>query len=204
MRKVEIGLVVLAVIGFLFKLMAWPFAGVMLVLGTSTLGYMYFFLSFALLNDIGFRQIFKKGSFKGVGAGKIVASIFVGFALCLATLALLFKLQFWPGAARYTQVSLFWMTILVAIAIVTGFMKKPSFTQSTSARIIILAALILISYLTPSTTLIDIFYRHHPDYAAAYKDYITNPEDSLAQKRYDQEWEKMRGYPKENVKEEEP
>ncbi|MFK7755413.1 MAG: hypothetical protein AB8B53_00625 [Flavobacteriales bacterium] len=119
MKILEKTLIVLLLIGALFKLMHWPGAGPLFVIGLTFLSMTYFIFSFFLFHGIGFRQIFKKESYSAIGHKTAIFSILAGL-FCLSTLlvGIMFRIQFWPGANVMLTAALPPTLILIIIAVV--------------------------------------------------------------------------------------
>ena len=102
MKKLEIILGLIALIGILLKLLLIPGGGILLTLSLSMLAMCYY-LSFAFLNGIPLIEIFKKKSYENITPLKMIGVVGFGFALSAIAIGILFSLQFWPGARIQLQ-----------------------------------------------------------------------------------------------------
>jgi hypothetical protein len=97
MKKLELilgGITVLAAILYLLQI---PIVFFLLIISVQITATFYFLLSFALLNGIGFKGMFKKESFKQTNGLKITIAALTGWILSLVILGSLFSLSHWPG-----------------------------------------------------------------------------------------------------------
>ena len=75
MKKAEIIIVTLSIIALAMNLLLVPGGGVLTVLALSTFSIIYFYLGFALFNDIRLRKIFKKDSYKEISSSRILGAV---------------------------------------------------------------------------------------------------------------------------------
>ena len=113
MKKAELFFAFVIGLGFIFRLMHWPYASIILTFGVLFLSILYFGFGFALLNSIALRSAFKKESYKSISKLRIFGAIGTGIVFSLLVIYCLFKLQFWP----YGQVGLQQGLILLGIII---------------------------------------------------------------------------------------
>ena len=69
--------ILVILIGFFIR---FPFMALIISIGLLLLSMTYFVFSFALLNNVRLRHVFKSESFKGISTLRIIGSILVGFA----------------------------------------------------------------------------------------------------------------------------
>lgn len=117
MKQTERVLIVLAVIGLIMKLSLIAGGAILLVLAISALACFYY-LGFALFNDIRLRHIFKKASYANASPGRIIGAIGASFGLSGMLVGILFRLQFWPGAAINLLAGIVLTAILLLVALV--------------------------------------------------------------------------------------
>ncbi|HKR04707.1 MAG TPA: hypothetical protein VJY62_08715, partial [Bacteroidia bacterium] len=96
MKKAEKILGSIAFMGLILKLSLIPGGGILISLSLLTLAFLYYF-SFAFLNDIPLKNIFKKESYNGISPLKMIGTAGIGIALAQCTLGLLFKIQNYEG-----------------------------------------------------------------------------------------------------------
>ena len=198
MIKLEKILGVIVFIGLILKLTLIPGAGILLTLSLSTLACLYYPLGFAILNQIGFKKIFKKDSYKGISALRIIGAIAAGTALSTICIGILFKIQNWAGADINLMAGLVTTLIVLATALFKYFKEKGEFYIGIFKRIAIIGILGLILICLSNLTIAKIKFRNHPDYIKAYEMYLNNPQDEQLRQKLHIEYLKAT-MPKEEV-----
>ena len=177
MIKLEKILGIIVVIGLILKFTLIPGGGILLTLSLMTLACLYYPLGFALLNRIGFKQIFKKESYKGLSALRIIGAIGAGIAFSAICVGILFKLQHWTGANINLIAGLIPTLIVLVIALIKYLKAKGEFYIGILKRIAIIGTLGLLFICISDLTIAKIQFRNHPDYIKAYEMYLDNPQD---------------------------
>lgn len=177
MLKLEKILGIIVVIGLVLKFTLIPGGGILLTLSLMTLACLYYPLGFALLNRIGFKQIFKKESYKGLSALRIIGAIGAGMAFSAICVGILFKLQLWAGANINLIAGLATLLIVLTIALIKYLKAKGEFYIGILKRISIIGTLGLLFICISDLTITKIQFRNHPDYIKAYERHIDNPQD---------------------------
>ena len=175
MKKIELILGLAAILAIILKIIHLPGSTILLTLTFGTLATIYYIFSFALFNDIRLRDISKKASYMDTNAKKIIGAIGLGLALSLIVIGGLFKLLFFPGADFQLRIGLIAIGLILLIATFFYFRNKTNYYKRIFKRIAIYGGLGLILYLTPKSTLIDIYYRNNPDNAELYKKVLADP-----------------------------
>lgn len=191
MKKAEIIIVTLSIIALAMNLLLAPGGGVLTVLALSTLSIIYFYLGFALFNDIRLRKIFKKDSYKEISSSRILGAVGAGITLSMTTIGLMFKFQSWPGADLNLGVGLFGLLIVTIIGLTKYFKNKSDYYTRIFKRAAIFGGLGLIIMLTPETTLVEFKYRNHPEYVNALKKAMADPDNSELWDNVETERQKM-------------
>lgn len=191
MKRIELGLIIIALIAVIFKLFHLPFGGVLLVVSLSTLSIIYCWAGVLVLNDIGLRKLAAGNPFKGAPAARIVWAIILGVVLSVAPIGLLFKIQLWPSSEFLLLTSFIGLSILSMIAVYGGMAKKDWFTRSSMIRMLVWWVLSVSAYTISDNTWIDIVHRNYPDYAKALKEYHAHPEDPEAKENFERERDKL-------------
>lgn len=191
MKKAEIILGAIAIIALTINLLDVPGRGVMTVLALSTVSTLYMYLSFALFNDIRLRKIFKKDSYKGINAMRIVGAILTGFALSMTTIGLLFKFQSWPGASFNLGLGLFGLLIALVVGLIKYLKTKSDYYTKIFKRIAVYGGLGLILMILPRETWLEIKNRNHPEYIEAVKEAWADPKNQELWDKVDDERQKM-------------
>jgi hypothetical protein len=143
-------------VGLLFKLMYWPFSGVLLVVSLGSIATMYFPAAFYFFSD------------KKISRQNVALSIISGLFLAFVVLGILFKLMYWPSSHLYLLIGTYTTPILL---IITHLLKSKAteelkvYYKNMFLRIIILALLCVTFFLTPTSTLLKIQHRNDPELA---------------------------------------
>ena len=177
MRKFELIVGLVAILAFILKLLFIAGSGALLILSASTLTLFYFVFSFAYFNGIPIRNIFKKSSYQETNWKRVIGSIGLGFALSAVITGIMSKLQFWLGANFQLMSGLLATTLALIIALIFKSRKNDRFYSRVFSRIIIYGAVGFIIFSTPSSALVDIYYRNNPEYAELFKQVLANPEN---------------------------
>lgn len=197
MKKFELIVGLIAILGIVLKLLHIPGSGLLTVLTLLTLSMFYYAFSFALFNGIRLRDIFKKASYKDTSVKRIIGAVGLGFALSTIIIGVLFKLQFWPGAMVQLMTGLVMTGLILLIATIFYFRSKADFYKRVFRRIAIYGIPGLMLLLTSTATLVDIYYRDKPEYAALYKEVLADPDnmelrgqlERMEKEMLEQEWQ---------------
>lgn len=176
MKKIEIVFVGLILLGFIFKLMHWPYNSELIALGAVFLSMLYFGFSFALLNNIRLRNILKPESYKGISKLRVFGAIATGFVFSFIVVYCLFKLMFWPYGQIGLELSLKLFAFLVAVILILYFAKNRNiFLKLNYIRFIIIGIIATTLYFATNDQIVDLYYGSDPEYAEEYKAYINDP-----------------------------
>ena len=188
MKKFEkiIGLVI--IISLIMKLTLIPGGSILAAISLTTLACIYYPLGFAFFNDIRLSKIFKKDSYKGLTALRIIGAIGIGMGLAAICMGILFKIQHWPGADTNLISGLVTTVIILIIALIRFIKSKDNFYKRIFKRIAIIGGFGLILMFVSDLTITKIQFRNHPDYIKAYEEYIINPQDQELRKKMDIEY----------------
>ncbi|MDA3909924.1 MAG: hypothetical protein PF448_01030 [Bacteroidales bacterium] len=192
MKKAEIIIGSLAILSLGINLLAPSIGRIMALITLLTLSSIYFYLSFALFNGIRLRKVLKKGSYKGIGALRIIGAIGAGSALSITLVGMAFKIELLPGGNFEIMIGLILLSIIGIIAVIKLIQTKSSFYKNIMLRIVIFGILGLLLFLTPSNQLIDIKFRNHPSYAEALKKAIADPQNTALWDIVKEEEQKMK------------
>lgn len=163
MRKLEKVLVILIAIAALTKLIPILGFSIVLTFAALILSFLYLVFGFAVFTKIGFKDIFKRASYKLLKPRDIIISILTGYAFSMLVLGLLFKLSYWPAATIMS-----FMSLLQA----TPFILIPFFLLKTQNRFIYIGILkrgiplfllVLLLHLLPLDTRLKIFKVPYPE-----------------------------------------
>jgi len=162
MSRLEKTLVLLCVIGLVLKMIPLPGAAFMTTLAVLGLSLVYVLFGFALLNGIGLRGVFSRSSYKGIGTGRIIASIFVGYVLGCLVFSILFRVMAWPGSAVmfYSSVG---SAIFVLIVCCIAFGRASLYLKHVFVRAGIAIFINVVLFVTPLSTLSKVFKNPYLD-----------------------------------------
>jgi len=119
MKKAEIIIASLTLIALGMNLLSIPGGTLLTVLTILILSTMYFYLGFAILNNISIGKIFENDSYKNINKFRILGSVGTGFALATTLIGILFKIQSWPRAS----INLCFGLVCLSIVAVIGLIK---------------------------------------------------------------------------------
>lgn len=191
MKKAEIIIGTISIIALGLNLLLVPGSGILTVLSLSSLTMIYFYLSFALFNDIRLRKIFKKESYKGISTLRIVGAIGAGLALSITIVGLMFKFQSWPGASFNLGIGLVGLLIVTIIGLIKYSKNKSDYYTRIFKRTAVFGGLGLILMLIPKASWIELKYRNHPDYVKALKNAMDNPDNKELWDKVEEERKRM-------------
>jgi hypothetical protein len=175
-----------------------------LIVGGNILSYaslllltlIYYPLGFAFFNEIPLKSVFKKSSYKGITAWKIIGTIVLGMGFSAICIGTLFKLLNWPQANLNIIAGLVTIFIVLVISLIRFAKSKNDFYKGIFNRIAIIGGFGLIMAITPELTLVKIQFRSHPSYIKAFEKHLDNPNSEDLKIRLDIEYHRAT-YPKE-------
>ena len=198
MKKFELIVGFAAILGICLKILHFPGSTVLTVLAFGILSIFYYVFSFTLFNDIGdirlrdirLQDIFRKESHKDSNAKGIkeFVRILWSWTLPLILIGGLFKLQFWAGGNRLLLLGL----LSIGLILLTVTIFKSDYYKRILKRIAIYGGLGLVLFLTPTATLVDIYYRNNPEYAELYKKVLAAPDNLELREQLEQMKAEMR------------
>ncbi len=161
-----------------------------IVILTMLLSLVYFGLSFTLLNNIRLREVFKKESYKGISALKIIGTIGTGIILSMICIYCLFKFMRWPMANSGLIISLISLTIPIIITAIKALLSKSKFYSKFLIRLLIFGVIGTTFYFIPTVQILEMKNRHFPEYIDAEKKLMQNPQNKELQKKVFEERKK--------------
>ena len=184
MKKAEIILAILALIGILLSVLHIPGGNILTVLTMTILSMVYFCLSFALLNGLGFRGMIKNDNYKAISALRMVGAVLSGIVFSIAIIGILFRWMMWPGAGAMLLVSIPGFLIMLIIVLIKYFTKKELFYRNMLIRIVIIGIPLLILFAN-SSLVRNIRYSDNPELLQAIEEAEQNPEDESLWRKVD-------------------
>lgn len=176
--------------GLIMKFTLLPGAGVLITVSILSIAIMYYFLGFALFNQIPLRAIFKKDSYKGKSPLRIIGAIGTGIGISLICNGILFKLQDWPAGLSSLGIGIVFTSIVLVIATVKFFKTRSNYYVLIFKRIAVIGILGLVLFLTPALAIVKFQFRNHPDYIKVYEQYNNNPQDEMLRHKVGIEYRK--------------
>jgi hypothetical protein len=147
MKKVEITLVILTAGAIGMYLMSVYGGPLIMAMVLTLLSLFYFFFGFALLNNIGFKSLFKKECYKGLGGVRIVFAVLIGMALSSMVISVLFGLLGWFGAKPILRSGLVCMAFSAVLLLIEFLINRSDFFKGALLRIVIWGGLSLVLFL---------------------------------------------------------
>ena len=135
MKRLELILGVVVLVGLFFKVLHWPGGSLMLTIALTGLASIYLFWGFALFNNVSDEKAFIKSSYSDISAQQIIISIVAALGLSAVCLGVLFKIQHWPGAMIILLSGL--ITSLIVIVLIKLLQSKSDFQKTLLTRIVI-------------------------------------------------------------------
>ena len=148
-RKLEIILIIGAVLGLLLALLNVPLSSLIVSLFCVALGILYFYLGFALFNGIPLRKIFDPASYKGIGSKRIATAVGTGLALSIITIGFMFTVLNYPMAKTLLIAGLVFTAVIIIMAIVTNTKQQKPFYRAIIIRSVVFLVIAIIFLLIP-------------------------------------------------------
>ena len=186
MKRFEKLLIILAIVGYVLKMLLIPGGSMLFYYCSIILWWLYFLLGFAFFNGIRLKALFKKESYTGIPMLHILGAVFTGLALSVGVLGILFKLMTWPGAGINLFVG---MIVCLAIIIIIAIRRKDKYKlyyNRMLIRLVTVTILCVALYFLPSITLIRIIYRNEPTYLEACERAAKDPRNEQLQQQKEQ------------------
>ena len=149
MKKLEIILIIGTVIGLLLAIFKVPLNSLVVSVFFISLGILYFYLGFALFNDIPFRKIFIAESYKGIGPWRIAIAVGTGMALSELTIGFMFTILYYPMAKSLIVFGIVLAVIVIILAIVKNGQEKNQFYRNIILRCLAFLIIAVVFLLIP-------------------------------------------------------
>ncbi len=118
MKRAEIIIIIIALIGFVLKYFKIVGATTLLILSLNTLAVFYFYLSYAFFNGLSIRESLRKSSYVNISRGKLGTAILSGIVLATSIVSILFKTLNYPGSY------MIYISLLLSIALFVYLLYK--------------------------------------------------------------------------------
>jgi len=136
MKRTELTLIAIAILGFIIGLIGITGGSIFKTLSLGLLALIYFYLGFALFNNIRFRDLFKKNAYSQISKLRIFGAIATGMALSVLTIGILFRIMDWEGAPVMLLVGLPICGIITITATVKYFVDKSPYYSGILKRMV--------------------------------------------------------------------
>ncbi|MDA9261794.1 hypothetical protein N9P38_00375 [Flavobacteriales bacterium] len=175
MKKIEKVLWGLFILGLIFKLNHWPFAGILTVLSLGLVASFYFYFGFGLFNNIKLKHLLKKENYSSIPKPNIAFGFLFGISLSLIIFGFLFKFMIWPNANFILITGIIFLLVCLAFYFVLLSQKKVSIPKNSFIRILVVGLLGLSIYLIQTDSIIDFYYPNDKPFAEALKNIVKDP-----------------------------
>ena len=191
MKILEKILGVLIILALIMKFSLIMGGSIVLVLSLLVISIIYYPLGFAFFNQIELKGIFKKVSYKGISALRIIGAICVGVSLATVCEGILFRLQRYPGGNIILMGGLICTLLVGVIALIRYLMKRSKFYIRIFIRIAIIAGFGLLLAFTSDFAIAKVQFRNHPDYLNALEKAVADPKNEELWQKVDLEHERI-------------
>lgn len=188
MKQTEKILGVLILILMISRLIThYPFSNIAIAVPMLLLSLIYFFLSFGLLNKIRLRNLFKKESYIGISTLRLIGTVITGFVLSMLVNYALFKFQAWPMGDVGLLLSLILLSLIIVVVLVKFLVSKKPYYYRFLKRLGLIGVLAFTLYFITAENLLELKYRHAPEYIEAKKKSLKSPENKELQRKAQEE-----------------
>lgn len=191
MKKTELILIGITLLALLMKLLHLPASGVLTVLSLSSISGIYMYLGFTLFNNLRFRNLFKKESYKEISTKRIVGGIGSGLALSVSVIGILFKFQSWPGASINLITGIIGLIIVTIISLIKMKKNTDNYYSNILKRVAGFGVICVFLLALPTKTWLGWKFPNNPEYIQAVIHAQANPDNQGLWQKVDEEREKM-------------
>lgn len=175
MKKTEIVLVILFLLGILLSLVPVPGGLLLIVFSGGLLSILYFIFSLWILNNIRARDLFKKAAYAEITPAKAILSIFTGLNISTVIVGIQFRFMLWKNSHIMLMLGLLNIAIVLTILILMALFNKKISYRPYFLKVGLLGLMNLLLFTTSDLDIVEIRYREHPAYVELYKQYATDP-----------------------------
>ncbi|WP_378172989.1 hypothetical protein [Aquimarina sp. SS2-1] len=178
MRKLELYIFPMVfLVGIALYFLGWPFGNELIIISLFGLSCLYFYFGFAIFNKLSLRRIFKKESYQGISAWRIVGAICTGISISIVLLGVLFKIFRWPFANQLLIIGVSFLNVIFLAGLYKILKEKRPFYQRLMVRVVFYGISGYIFWFIPTYTFLELKYKNHPDYIEAVKRLDKDPEN---------------------------
>jgi hypothetical protein len=123
MKKTEIILGAIILLGLILRNFDLPGSGIFIVLPSLVLSIIYGIFGISLLNDLSLNRLFARETYSELGRTKIVVSIISGIVLSINIIGILFYVQYYSEESANLLIGLPFLvlTLIVSLLFYTKF-----------------------------------------------------------------------------------
>jgi len=146
MKQLEKILILTTLLGIILKLLDIQYSSLVLFISIVIISSIYFFLGFALFNNIRLRNIFKPDSFNSIKPIRVILTVGIGWGYSILSMGILFGILYYPMKEVFLVTGLILTTIFLLIFLIaesTGKFRNISGIIIRGFVIIIMAAVLL-------------------------------------------------------------
>ena len=191
MKKAELALIGISILALIMKMFHLPASGVLTVLSLSSLSVIYMYLGFAIFNNIQFRKILKKETYKEISTKRIIGGVGAGLAISVSVIGVLFKFQSFPGASANLIMGIVTLSLVSIISLIKMKKSTDNYYSNIVKRTIIIGAISIFMLAIPTKTWLECKYPNNPKYVKAVLEARSEPGNQELWNKVDKEREKM-------------
>jgi hypothetical protein len=127
MKTTEIALWIIFLAGLLLVSLNLQMFGILIIISLLLLGILYYFLGFALFNNIPLMGIFKRSSYSGLSINRIMGAIAAGLVISDVCIGILFRIEHWPMSNYMLIVGTIASILVLIVAVIKYLRLKDKF-----------------------------------------------------------------------------
>ena len=181
----------IALVAIVFKFLHFPGASILLCLSLGILSILYYPLGFALLNNLKFRHLFKKESYKATTVKRIIGGAGAGIAFSFSVIGVLFKFQSWPGAIIMLYGGLLGVIMITSVSIVKRIKHADIYYSNILKRALLYGTFCIFLLCISNRTFMTWKYPNNPEYVNALLAAQASNNDQVLWDKVEEEREKM-------------
>lgn len=191
MKKIEIVLIVMAILALLMKFAHFPGAEMLLLISFSLLAMAYMFLGFAFFSTSESSKLSESDSHKRTSTIRVIGSIGTGLALSFATQGILFKIQSYPGTLPLLSIGFLGLTVVAVISLIKIRKDTDNYYSTILKRVVIFGILCAFLIFVPQNTWLNWKYPNSPEFVQAVLNAQANPSNEELWDKVEKERIKM-------------
>lgn len=187
MKKIEIILISLAILGIILSYNLVTGGNLLTVAAFTCLTFFYLIFGFALFNGFSILDLFKKKAYQRVSAMRYLGAVCFGFTLFILVTGIFFQVMVWPGSSILILVGFFALLVSTIVAVVRySKTRDNTFYKGIFMRSIVVTVLGVTAFFISGMTLLKIKYGDYPAYIDAVKAVDQDP-NNIELRRKEQE-----------------